>query len=859
MKNRYSLLLLIILISSLIYMTNVHSISYNDSLTIKTNNVLNLADNQDKSESFKLQSQIIANEGIEVLWPIQGYYYITDYMQLFLTAPEMKICQYNFNNKGFEDMEYAEGNYSSYIYDLEDNMANPQPYIVDFKCIDETGSEFYSSTYFWINTSVLDSYFLRENFGQMKYLVSEINGFGDSENGILNEYIALYGIIEEDKYNSIIITIFDDMGYIETYSDNILEGAEYEIVDNAVYANNINNQIKYVLWQNDNRLVQFIAYYVNQSNPQIDEDMLDYYLEKYKPNDTFKPCNEEICEHKYIMPDIDDDAILGDPYAPITIIEFGGYQDPFSERFWRESFPYLKEKYIDTGMVRYVFRDFPLNTIQPLSWPSAEAAECVKEYGGDEAYWNMHNDLFENQNVLSYAKIIQLAQNRGYNIEECLNSKEKFDEVSGDYSDGQNAGIRGTPTFFINGQIISGALSITAYEKVINEEISKNTICLSNNDCGLNNDQPYCSQENNVYSSYTNYTCINPGSIWSYCEIKINNHIMEMCNGGCYNGECIECSYGSDCDDGNERTEDICKKPGTTDSFCENNIIPIFLSVNDPHAGTYEERKIQFNLSINEQVDQIIYVDNTEYRARERTLCKRNCRGYGDERTILRSFNDGFHNITFKAIKNDEMVYEKTVEFIIDSRNPRISKTEPRRGFASGIFNVEFIEDNPEELILFYGNSIMNKTLDFQKDCILDRTRYKCQTEVDLDDFDGQEMPYYFELKDVVGNSDISRGTTLDVDTTYPVLNNPNSFWNQGDGRYEKYIYFTFNVTELHFDEINYVDWSESRPIERRLCSRLGDGICEVKKSFRIGEHNLTINILDDAGNWVSYALEFYV
>ena len=284
------------------------------------------------------------------------------------------------------------------------------------------------------------------------------------------------------------------------------------------------------------------------------------------------------------------------------------------------------------------------------------------------------------------------------------------------------------------------------------------------------------------------------------------------------------------------------------------------LTIIRPNQLIYNDRKIQFNITLNQQVDKITYVDNEEERPREKNLCSRDCLGYGNDRIKTITFNDGFHNLTIRAIKNNTIVDTKNIKFLVDSEDPRISKTEPRRGFASGIFNVEFTEDNPTQLILFYGNSILTHSINIEDECTLDRTRYKCETEVDLNDFDGQEIQYWFNLTDIVGNSVTNRPVTrIKVDTTSPVLNNPDSFWEQGEGRYYKYIYFNFNVTEQNFDEINYIDLSDSRQRETRLCSRLRDGICEVKKSFRTGEHNLTINILDDAGNSIIESIRFEV
>src|SRR3989344_6683922 len=89
----------------------------------------------------------------------------------------------------------------------------------------------------------------------------------------------------------------------------------------------------------------------------------------------------------------DDDAVLGNEDAPVTIIEFSDYQCPFCRKFWTETLGQIKSEYIDTGKVKLVFRDFPLSSLHPQAQASAEAAECVKEKGGDEAYFKMHDKM----------------------------------------------------------------------------------------------------------------------------------------------------------------------------------------------------------------------------------------------------------------------------------------------------------------------------------------------------------------------------------------------------------------------------------------------------------------------------------
>ncbi len=179
----------------------------------------------------------------------------------------------------------------------------------------------------------------------------------------------------------------------------------------------------------------------------------------------------------------DDDASIGLPNAPVTIIEFSDYQCPFCRKFWTETYPQLKSQYIDTGKVRLVFRDFPLN-FHPQAQVSAEAAECVREVAGnDEAYFKFHDKLFSEQNILdggtvkstvSYteADLKKWAKDLGYDIGSCLDSGKYASEVQKDLADGQAYGISGTPGLFINGVQLDGAQPFSNFKSIIDAELA---------------------------------------------------------------------------------------------------------------------------------------------------------------------------------------------------------------------------------------------------------------------------------------------------------------------------------------------------------------------------------------------------
>lgn len=168
----------------------------------------------------------------------------------------------------------------------------------------------------------------------------------------------------------------------------------------------------------------------------------------------------------------DDDSVLGSEDAPVTIIEFSDYECPFCARAFNNTLPEIKEKYVDTGKVKLVYRDFPLS-IHRSAQKAAEASECAGEQG---KFWEMHDKLFENQSALDVASLKQYAKDIALDSTEfdaCLDSGEMASEVQKDFSDGQKYGVTGTPAFFINGIKVSGAQPFSVFEQIIESELAK--------------------------------------------------------------------------------------------------------------------------------------------------------------------------------------------------------------------------------------------------------------------------------------------------------------------------------------------------------------------------------------------------
>ncbi|PIR89044.1 MAG: hypothetical protein COU07_03050 [Candidatus Harrisonbacteria bacterium CG10_big_fil_rev_8_21_14_0_10_40_38] len=168
----------------------------------------------------------------------------------------------------------------------------------------------------------------------------------------------------------------------------------------------------------------------------------------------------------------DDDVILGDKDAPVTMIVFGDFQCPYCKRLFDESEGRLRDEYVATGKLKVVYRDFPLRSIHPYAQPSAEAAECAKEQG---KYWAYHDELFRRQDTLATIDYGSLAAELGLDkakFNKCVAEGRYKDEIEKDYQDGIAAGVQGTPASFINGKFISGAQPYEAFKAAIEETLN---------------------------------------------------------------------------------------------------------------------------------------------------------------------------------------------------------------------------------------------------------------------------------------------------------------------------------------------------------------------------------------------------
>lgn len=171
----------------------------------------------------------------------------------------------------------------------------------------------------------------------------------------------------------------------------------------------------------------------------------------------------------------DDDPSLGNPEAAVTIVEFGDFQCPFCGRFFRETEPEIIVRYVKTGKARFVYRDFSF--LGPESGWAAQAAECADKQG---KFWQYHDYLYsnqqgENQGAFSRENLKRFAIQLGLDAKKfnsCLDSEEFLQEINKDTADGRAAGVSGTPTTFINGRPVVGALPLSEFERIIEEALA---------------------------------------------------------------------------------------------------------------------------------------------------------------------------------------------------------------------------------------------------------------------------------------------------------------------------------------------------------------------------------------------------
>jgi len=170
---------------------------------------------------------------------------------------------------------------------------------------------------------------------------------------------------------------------------------------------------------------------------------------------------------------------LGRDDAPVTVVEFADYQCPFCRKFHSEAFVELKKNYIDTGKVRFVSRDLPLD-FHANAHSGAVAARCAGEQG---KFWEMRDTMFANNADLSPASLLKYGREINLDMtafDTCLNDKKYVAAIQKDAADANALGISGTPSFVvgktakdqIDGVRVVGAVPYSVFDTAIKNQLN---------------------------------------------------------------------------------------------------------------------------------------------------------------------------------------------------------------------------------------------------------------------------------------------------------------------------------------------------------------------------------------------------
>lgn len=235
-----------------------------------------------------------------------------------------------------------------------------------------------------------------------------------------------------------------------------ISDAEYKkfVKDKNIPESNINEQVKerifaYMKDQKKDEMVQAYLAKLTKSNP------VEVYFKKPKSN---------------IQVDVADSPIEGGSSAKVNIVVFSDFQCPFCSK-GAKVVGDIHKKY--GSKVKIAFKHFPLPMHKDAP-AASEASMCVYDQNKDK-FWKFHDIAFANQDKLDMESLTKHAKAAGADekkFKECMDSHKYAEFVKKDLAYGEKLGVRSTPTFFVNGQLISGALPLEAFSEVIDEELN---------------------------------------------------------------------------------------------------------------------------------------------------------------------------------------------------------------------------------------------------------------------------------------------------------------------------------------------------------------------------------------------------
>ncbi len=185
---------------------------------------------------------------------------------------------------------------------------------------------------------------------------------------------------------------------------------------------------------------------------------------------------QQTSENSSIRPIDENDHILGNPNAPIMIVEYSDFDCPFCKSF-HHTMQQIIEDYGATGKVAWVYRQFPLEQLHPNAPTIALASECVAHIGGNDAFWKFADLIYQEREMnelTNMTKITDYVKEAGVDItafNNCLKEGTYIDKINNDFHDALNAGAKGTPYSFIlvgdQQEVINGALPYASVKSII--------------------------------------------------------------------------------------------------------------------------------------------------------------------------------------------------------------------------------------------------------------------------------------------------------------------------------------------------------------------------------------------------------
>ena len=213
------------------------------------------------------------------------------------------------------------------------------------------------------------------------------------------------------------------------------------------------------------------AIIISGSDPSADQELAEGEDQEQQEQEVGEEESEEVG-----MEDIDLDGYpsLGDPSAPVVMVEYSDFACPFCGRFFDQTLPTIKENYIDSGEVYFVYKDL----VVVGGDKAAEAAHCA---GEQDSFWEYHDLLFQNleedREDWSNSEVhAGYADQLGLNSQDLLSCFEEgryAQRVQNSTQEAVGLGITGTPGFVINGEVVRGAQPYEVFEEVIQRKLNE--------------------------------------------------------------------------------------------------------------------------------------------------------------------------------------------------------------------------------------------------------------------------------------------------------------------------------------------------------------------------------------------------